>query len=244
MGLPRACHYSTQKMLKHKSSVKKSALTEKNGKTNYPEPEELISKLKRVRDDDAEPPVKKTKHTAELLYPELTWPTLYSPDGQDGQYSPLSPCYSADEDEDDDDDASQQEREVAFEDAFFRDCPVPFVLDRSKDAFLLDPVVSENLFQVRRYADRNEDRHLFGRDIRSYKNGTTISKHCAPWGEVSLLCNEMFTVEKKIFRANGQVAFVMIRDNAPPHREYAIEPPFFQSWTDRAGMQAYLDYSL
>lgn len=78
--------------------------------------------------------------------------------------------------------------------------------------------------------DRDERRNLFSRDIRSYENGTLVSKHCAPWGNVNILHNNVFRILSRVFSTTGDVSYVIIREVGEGEREFFIEPAFFAGW--------------
>lgn len=90
-------------------------------------------------------------------------------------------------------------------------------------------------------AERNARRNLFSRDIRSFDDHTVIFKNCAPWGEMNILHNCGFTVVGRVLRSNGDISFVIIRDEEN-EREFLIESSFFKGWTDAKMMDDYFQF--
>lgn len=132
-----------------------------------------------------------------------------------------------------------------FPSLFFRDKhqhqAVPFIFDREKDGYELDPTQCDENCYSDLYAERNERRSLFARDLRSFKNGTSVFKHCLPWGQFNVLNNESFLIQMKFFNAYGEVTSIVLKDETT-ERIYSVEPKFFPGWSDPTCMKAYYDY--
>ena len=121
---------------------------------------------------------------------------------------------------------------ITFEDVFFAESGnVPF-LYKPGDKFILDPNVrvrGDRMVLI--MDDRNEQRNLFSRDLRSHENGTLVSKHCAPWGNTNVLHNNVFKILSRVFSSSGEVSFIHLRE-VGEKREFFIEPAFFAGWLD------------
>jgi hypothetical protein len=167
----------------------------------------------------------------------------------DWRSSPVRPSYSDEEFDDDDDDLyskgfflfslslslsfiNKRKESITFEDAFFFESGhVPF-LYKPGDKFILDPNVrAKGDRMVLIMDDRNERRNLFSRDLRSHENGTLVSKHCAPWGDMNILHNNVFKILSRVFSSGGEVSFIHLRE-VGEKREFFIEPAFFAGWLD------------
>lgn len=150
-----------------------------------------------------------------------------------------------DSDSQDDDFSRQSEEEVLsyFDHHFFRRHGRDFCM-KEGDAYVLDPHVKNENSNVDIYNNRNASRNLFARDIRTFKNGSSVSKHCEPWGECAVLNNENFIIKQKFFSASGLYNRVLIKSEVEPFREYLLEPPFFSGWADMDAIQSYYDLAL
>lgn len=152
--------------------------------------------------------------------------------------SPLSPSLSQYEED-------EEEPSATFCDLFFSEAGVPFGFNPQEDAFLLDPNYVDSSLpynSVKRYISTHD---IFARNIRSYENGSIISRHRESWGNLNVLFLTEFTIVKKIYRSKGsELAFVLIKEVESPHREYMIEPPFFEGWLDADGKKKALDFML
>ena len=131
----------------------------------------------------------------------------------------------------------------SFEDYFFRRLgrSVPFGMNKEKDAYVLKSLDDTN-DAVSMYSERNEARNYFSRDIRTFKNGTSVGKHCAPWGDNAVLCNDGFIIQKKFFSPDG-LSHVLVKSESAPYNEYLLGRPYFLGWTDSDALKMYYDFS-
>lgn len=130
-----------------------------------------------------------------------------------------------------------------FYGAFFIAEHAPLIFNQEQpDMILLDPTVDQPSRQRNMFAAQNKERNIFSRNICSFKNGTPLLKHCAPWGEFSVLCEDSFILEKKCFGADGEVTSVVVKTRSAPKREYMLCPAFFAGWTDKATLEQYYSY--
>ncbi len=117
-------------------------------------------------------------------------------------------------------------------------------MNLESDVFVLDPdykpVPNDLITMKMLLAEKNYKRNLFSRHIITYSNGSIVSKHCAPWGDLDILHNEVFTIEKKFFNMNAELDSVLIKQYpVADNREYLIGPKFFLGWLDNKTMQDY-----
>lgn len=227
-----------------------------NGKLSYmPSVSELANKLKRIHDDDddagihisfsffifllipleSDESIKKSKISYSPTSPQYSphynphgWtsptykPNFDTKEYNSPQYSPTSPQYESREEE--------EEVPNTFEPVFFHNLVAPTKMNSDKDAFCLDPDNDRYDEHVSCYADIDAKRNVFAWGIDTYDHGVAISKHCGPWGELGVLNNQSFTIEKKIYNTKHNIVFVIIREVSSPHREFLLEPAFFDGW--------------
>jgi hypothetical protein len=108
----------------------------------------------------------------------------------------------------------------------------------------MDPSAEDTDDMMGCHDARNQKRFLFSRDIRSYKNGVHIGKHCAPWGDNAFLHNATFTIEKRWFAANDNIVSIEIRNTDAPHKTYLIDKEFFQGWTDSDALMKCFEFKV
>lgn len=190
----------------------------KKGKTMYPDSDELVNKLKRIHEEGI----------CHLLLPLLTLPENDEPFKKPRFVdSPTSPQYEL---------TSQSEEEEekinTFDNVFFVSQDPPFDINSAKDAFLLDPSNKKCELHVTIFAKRDSQRNIFARHIRAYNYGIALNKHSAPYGELGVLNNQSFTIEKKIYNTQSDLAFVIVKEVSSPYREFMLEPAFFNGWLD------------
>ena len=125
---------------------------------------------------------------------------------------------------------------------FFFDDGTPFTYNSSKDALLLEPEEDNILDHLLFDEEENEKIRLFARSIITYNEGTIIRKHCAPWGDNSFLTGKEFLILMKIFRHGGDIVLVIVQDVNDNDRKFAVEPPFFDGWTDDVVLKCYDDF--
>lgn len=128
---------------------------------------------------------------------------------------------------------SQEEDEVeeaTTADAFF-DRQVPFIFNTENDAYLLASNRNDEMSYIDRVLSAERARrNTTSRDIRTFWSGDIVHKNCEPWGEMNVLNNDAFIVVNKIFRADGDIAFVHLKSSSST-RDYYIDAPFFSGWT-------------
>lgn len=190
----------------------------KKGKTMYPDSDELVNKLKRIHEEGI---------CYILLLPLVTLPendeSFKKPRFVDSPtYNPYSPQYEL---------TSQSEKEKinTFDNVFFVSQGPPFDINSAKDAFLLDPSNKKCEPHVAIFAKRDAQRNIFARHIRAYNYGVALNKHSAPYGELGVLSNQSFTIEKKIYNTQSDLAFVIVKEVSSPYREFMLEPAFFNA---------------
>lgn len=203
----------------------------KKGKTLYPNPDELSNKLKRVYNNN------------EGIYLSLFLLSLtrIAEDDDDEERRKRARCFSPPRTPiytptDDLSSFSEEEEPKTFEEAFFGRDRVPFGIEPTKDAFLLDREWRGVDFleeAEQRYFDAE---NAFARNIYTYDDGAVVTRHCEPWGDLNVLFTTEFTIEKRVYSANhSQPRFVHIREVIEPHREFCLEAPFFSGWLDEEG---------
>jgi len=190
----------------------------KKGKTMYPDSDELVNKLKRIHGEGI----------CHLLLPLLTLSendesVKKSRFTDSPQYEPTSPQYEFTS-------QSEEEKINTFDNVFFVSQDPPFDINSVKDAFLLDPNNKKCEPHVAIFAKRDAQRNIFARHIRAYNYGVALKKHSAPYGELGVLNNQSFTIEKKIYNTQSDLAFVIVKEVSSPYREFMIEPAFFNGW--------------
>jgi hypothetical protein len=104
----------------------------------------------------------------------------------------------------------------------------------------LDPTCDDEGIDVQIYQERNIARCKYAKSIVEYEVGTRVSKHCAPWGENTLLCNESFILSKLVYRSNGRISSVVISARESGY-QYLLGPAFFLGWCDREALDKYFD---
>jgi hypothetical protein len=87
---------------------------------------------------------------------------------------------------------------------------------------------------------------LFGRHLGSFRNGDTVLKHCAPWGENLHLHNNEWDIDSKVFdTTEDELLFVVLRRHkllGPGNNNYyMVNSAFFNGWTDAATRQLAYD---
>lgn len=81
-------------------------------------------------------------------------------------------------------------------------------------------------------AERDAELVLFSRNLTLLVNGEIISKHCAPWGENSVLCGASFRITRKIFRSDNTVSSIIVSPIDATQLSFSLDPAFFDGWAD------------
>lgn len=178
--------------------------------------EELTSKLKRTLEEE-ENTQKRDNKRCKSLFDQLS------------QDEFLSPVYNI----------MQEKEPVSQPEVKFMQAP--FGYDFERDCIVLDASAKENDERLNLFAPNRERINLFSRHIQSYKNNAIIQKHCAPWGNASVLCCGSFRICKKVFDVRGNLVYVLLRDTLNEN-EFFIDAPFFTGWTDDEALKAYTKY--
>ena len=117
---------------------------------------------------------------------------------------------------------------------------MPYGFDVEKDSYILNPLATHTSICQSLMSTRNKNRNLFARDIRSYKNGSIISKQCAPWGNFSWLFNQRFIIVKRVANDGGEIDFVVVKEkDGEPNTEFYLGPAFFAGWTTQEALESY-----
>lgn len=204
-------------------------------KSFTPNPTELENSLKRVRDDEENVPVKKSKSILDFSSSEES-PSSPSWLGSDSPYAPTSPKYCS---------HSQQEEDSSEESSFVGEFfqqqgQIPFHMDEKTDCFLLDPDRNDaECFKNYDLEEKNAKMCGFARSIATFKNGTIVSKHSRPYGQSAVLYNKKVRILQKVYNDDSHLVFVTLKAIDEPHREYCIQSRFFASWMDADCLQAY-----
>lgn len=200
----------------------------------------LVGKLKRARDDSEEhSPIVLKKPKS--LFDEMSFSSSSSSSPSSSQ-SGYSSHDSQEEDEGKEEEKQSTPGIYTFE--LFDDRTAPFGFDSTQDVLLLDANSTDCISFIERYAAEDKKINLFARHIHSFKNGSIVSKHQTPFGDNARLCNELFVIMKKIYRADGTLASVILREsrhaNQAIHaREFMIKSAFFHGWVDCEALKVY-----
>lgn len=81
----------------------------------------------------------------------------------------------------------------------------------------------------------------YARDLRTYKNGTVVTKHLAPWGNASTLYDDSFVLVKKVFLYDGSVMEIHVKSQQNG-QEYVLNDTFFPGWIDLYTLNAHYNY--
>lgn len=107
-----------------------------------------------------------------------------------------------------------------------------------KDVFVLEESSNDRFTMKILLSEKNKKRSLFSRHILTYTNGSIVSKHCAPYGNLDLLSNDMFIIKRKFFNSNSELVNVLIEHAySSSVREYLIGPDFFLGWLDTSALE-------
>jgi hypothetical protein len=92
------------------------------------------------------------------------------------------------------------------------------------------------------YKERNDACLKYSKSIVEYSIGSRLTKHCAPWGDNTLLCNNYFVLAKFVYRSNGRISSVILEAEETGD-QYLLGPAFFPGWCDEKAMYAYFKRS-
>jgi len=113
--------------------------------------------------------------------------------------------------------------------------------EEGEDAFALSKPVAGELGEELRSALPDEVREKWARDLRSYRNGTTVTKHIGPWGNDGILYKREFIISKKVFLMNGNLTAIHLTSKEDG-REFVLIAAFFNGWIDSYALNAYNQY--
>jgi len=102
----------------------------------------------------------------------------------------------------------------------------------------LDPTCDDDTMDAQIMKQRNSGRSKYAKSIVEYEVGTRLSKHCAPWGENTILCNAEFRLSKLVYRSNGRVSSAIVSERESGS-QYLLGPAFFLGWCDNEALNKY-----